>query len=196
MKNFITIGIAVASVVSVHSQEVKFGKFTSGELAKEESQITTSAPAEVLYSKAKYTIDWNKMTGELEKKTIVHYRVKVFDKDKSPTNFLTVEIPLYKGDGSSRDKLLNLKASTFNSEGNGLKEHKVNKNDIFQKDVHNYLSVQTFTFPNVKNGSILEFTYEIISPFYYNVGTWYFQENIPVVKSDLILETHEYLNYQ
>ena len=68
MKNFITIGIAVASVVSVHSQEVKFGKFTSGELAKEESQITTSAPAEVLYSKAKYTIDWNKMTGELEKK--------------------------------------------------------------------------------------------------------------------------------
>ena len=149
-----------------------------------------------MYSSAKFTVDWNRSTGELEKTAQITYRVKIYDKDKTPSNFLTIEVPIRKGDGSSKEKLINLKASTFNQENGNLKEYKVNKNDIFSKDVHNYLSVQTFTFSNVQNGSILEFSYQITSPFYYNIDTWYFQENIPVVKSDLTLETHEYFRYQ
>ena len=196
MKNFINLGVAVAATLSVQGQTEKFGKFSAEELAKKESKIRAAAPAEVLYSSAKYTVDWNQSTGELEKTAQITYRVKIYDKDKSPSNFLTIEVPIRKGDGSSKEKLTNLKASTFNQENGNLKEYKVNKNDIFSKDAHKYLTLQTFTFPNVQNGSILEFSYQITSPFYYNIDTWYFQENIPVVKSDLTLETHEYFRYQ
>jgi hypothetical protein len=196
MNNFINLSVAVAAVLSVQGQTVKFGKFSTEELEKKESVIRSTAPAEVLYSSAKYTVDWNQSTGELEKIAQITYRVKIYDKDKSPSNFLTIEVPIRKGENSSKEKLMNLKASTFNQENGGLKEYKVGKNDIFSKDKHKYLTLQTFTFPNVKNGSILEYSYQIASPFYYNIDTWYFQENIPVVKSDLTLEAHEYFRYQ
>lgn len=196
MKQYFTIGIAAITVVSSQAQEIKFGKFTNEEIAKTKSTITPTAAAEVLFSSAKHKIDWDQSTGDLIKTSTITYRIKIYDKDKTPDHLLTLEIPLGKGNSKSDiEKIQSLKASTFTPEGNGMKEFKVEKKDIFTKNVHNYLDVQTLTFPNVQNGSIIEYTYEIRSPFYYNTDTWYFQESVPVVKSQLTLETNEVLNY-
>ena len=73
---------------------------------------------------------------------------------------------------------------------------KVEKKDIFLDKVHRFLDKQTFTFPNVKNGSILEYTYEIVSPFIRQTEAWYFQQSIPVVTSNLTFQNQEYFNYQ
>ncbi|MBS7333109.1 MAG: DUF3857 domain-containing protein [Weeksellaceae bacterium] len=196
MKQYITIGIASLAAISTQAQDIKFGKFTTEEITKTKSTITPTAPAEVLYSSAKHKIDWDQSTGDLMKTSIITYRIKIFDKDKTPDHLLTLEIPLGKGNSKSDfEKIQSLKASTFTPEGNGMKEYKVEKKDIFTKNVHNFLDLQTLTFPNVQNGSIIEYTYEVKSPFYYNTDTWYFQESVPVVKSNLVLETNEVLNY-
>lgn len=194
MKNFFTVTILSTAAI-VNAQEVKFGKFSTAEITKEASKITADAPAEVLYSRVKYTVDWNN-NNVLEKKAVIHKRIKVYDKDKVDNDVLSVEIPLGKSDSSADlEKLYSLKASTFNPENGKMVEVKLNKNDIFKKNIHKNLDTQTFTFPNVKNGSIIEYTYEIVSPFVNNVGTWYFQDEIPVVKSELVLETNELLKY-
>ncbi|QTV06842.1 DUF3857 domain-containing protein [Faecalibacter bovis] len=196
MKQYITIGIASLAAISTQAQDIKFGKFTTEEITKTKSTITPTAPAEVLYSSAKHKIDWDQSTGDLMKTSIITYRIKIFDKDKTPDHLLTLEIPLGKGNSKSDfEKIQSLKASTFTPEGNGMKEYKVEKKDIFTKNVHNFLDLQTLTFPNVQNGSIIEYAYEVKSPFYYNTDTWYFQESVPVVKSNLVLETNEVLNY-
>lgn len=196
MKHHITIGIAALTAISAQAQEIKFGKFSAEEIAKSKSTITPTAPAEVLYSSAKHKIDWDQSSGDLIKTSIITYRIKIYDKDKTPDHLLSLEIPLGKGNSKSDiEKIMSLKASTFTPEGNGMKEYKVEKKDIFTKNVHNFLDTQTLTFPNVQNGSIIEYTYEVRSPFYYNTDTWYFQESVPVVKSNLILETNETLDY-
>lgn len=196
MKHCFTVGIAAIATISVQAQDVKFGKFSAEEISKTKSTITSTAPAEVLYSSAKHKIDWDQATGDLMKTTTVFYRVKIYDKDKTPDHLLTLEIPLGKGNSKSDiEKILSLKASTFTPDEKGMKEFKVEKKDIFTKNVHNYLDVQTLTFPNVQNGSIIEYNYEVQSPFYFNTDTWYFQESVPVVKSNLVLETNETLNY-
>lgn len=196
MKHLFTFGITAMAIISTQAQEVKFGKYTAEEIAKTKSSITPSASAEVLFSSAKYKIDWDQISGALQKKMEITYRIKIYDKDKTPDNILSLEIPIRNGSSKAdTEKVVSLKASTFNLEGNSLKEYKVEKKDIFTKTVHDYLKVQTLTFPNVKNGSIIEYTYEISSPFYYNTDTWYFQENIPVVKSILTLDANESLKY-
>ena len=39
------------------------------------------------------------------------------------------------------------------------------------------------TFPNIQNGSVIEFSYEIITP-YYKLDDWIFQNNIPKIQSE------------
>lgn len=196
MNHLFTIGITALAAVTTQAQEIKFGKFTNEEIEKTQSKINPNAAAEVLYSSAKHTVDWDQSSGDLVKKTQIAYRIKVYDKDKTPDHILSLEIPIRTGNSKTNtEKVISLKASTFNPEGNTMKEYKVERKDIFTKNVHNYLNLQTLTFPNVKNGSILEYTYEVSSPFYYNTDTWYFQETIPVVKSVLTLETNEVLSY-
>src|SRR5690606_29986690 len=41
-----------------------------------------------------------------------------------------------------------------------------------------------FTFPDVREGSILEYSYEIQSPFFFNLTGWKFQEAIPKVYTE------------
>ena len=196
MKTLITLVASIATLSSF-AQDVKFGKVTKQDFEKTKSTIQADAPAEVLYADGNYKISFNTNQGGVEQTKKVFYRIIVFDKDKTPDDVLKIDIPLYKGNSSSNvDKILSLKAVTYNLENGKIVEQKVEKKDIFTEKVHRFLDKQTFSFPNVKNGSILEYTYEILSPFYSNTDTWYFQQSIPVVTSNFTLEAHEFLNYQ
>ncbi|MDM1548886.1 DUF3857 domain-containing protein [Empedobacter falsenii] len=195
MKTLFTI-VATIATVSSFAQDVKFGKLSKQDFEKTKSSIQADAPAEVLYADGNYKVSFNTNQGGVEQTKKVFYRIIVFDKDKTPDDVLKVEIPLRKNSGSDQDKLITLKAVTYNLENGKIIEQKVEKKDIFLDKVHRFMDKQTFTFPNVKNGSILEYTYEIISPFYGNTDTWYFQQSIPVVASNFTMQNQEYFNYQ
>ncbi|MGV0978796.1 transglutaminase domain-containing protein [Empedobacter falsenii] len=195
MKTLFTI-VATIATVSSFAQDVKFGKLSKQDFEKTKSTIQADAPAEVLYADGNYKVSFNTNQGGVEQTKKVFYRIIVFDKDKTPDDVLKVEIPLRKNSGSDQDKLITLKAVTYNLENGKIIEQKVEKKDIFLDKVHRFMDKQTFTFPNVKNGSILEYTYEIISPFYGNTDTWYFQQSIPVVASNFTMQNQEYFNYQ
>ena len=51
-------------------------------------------------------------------------------------------------------------------------------------------------FPNVKDGSVLEWKYELMSENIFSLGTWYFQYSIPVVHSSYKVSIPSYFNYQ
>lgn len=196
MKTLITL-VASLATLSSFAQDVKFGKVTKQDFEKTKSTIQADAPAEVLYADGNYKISFNTNQGGVEQTKKVFYRIIVFDKDKTPDDILKIDIPLYKGNSSSdTDKVLSLKAVTYNLENGKIVEQKVEKKDIFTEKVHRFLDKQTFTFPNVKNGSILEYTYEILSPFINQTDTWYFQNSIPVLTSNFTLQSQEYFDYQ
>ena len=58
-------------------------------------------------------------------------------------------------------------------------------NEIFNVDEYPRYSIKRFTFPNVKDGSILEYTYRKESYFFSNFGNWQFQSDLPKVYSEL-----------
>lgn len=109
--------------------------------------------------------------------TKYHAKIKVLTLEGIDQSI--IEVPYYHTDKST-EKINDLKALTHNS---GISMG-VKKSEIFDIDVSENWSEKRFTFPNVKVGSILEYTYEIQSPFHFNLKGWDFQSDIPKIYSE------------
>ena len=60
-----------------------------------------------------------------------------------------------------------------------------NMKNIFKNKESEHWKEVKFTLPKVKNGSIIEYTYTIQSPYFFNFTGWYFQSDIPKIYSEL-----------
>ncbi|MBR6286056.1 MAG: hypothetical protein IKR18_03575 [Bacteroidaceae bacterium] len=58
---------------------------------------------------------------------------------------------------------------------------------MFEEKVSNTLTRTKFTVPQVKEGTIIEYSYKIQSDFYYHVDTWFAQEEIPTILAEFRL---------
>ena len=84
------------------------------------------------------------------------------------------------------------KAYTYNMVDGKLEKSKVDKSLIYKERVNDNLSISKFTFPNVKEGSIIEYEIEISSGYDYYVNDWLFQSSIPVAWSGYDVSIPEY----
>ncbi len=156
-------------------KEVVFGELSYEDKEFENYPKDPEAEAVVLYSKGKVSI---KLTEHryLRLVKVVHKKIKVLDVRRFEGS--TIEIPYYRGEKTG-ESVTNIKAVTHY---NGTKIYVNNKN-IYTKDQSEHWHIQSFTFPNVKNGSILEYTYTIETP-YFNTYQWEFQEDYPTILSE------------
>ncbi|MCG1036303.1 DUF3857 domain-containing protein [Polaribacter sp. DS7-9] len=161
------------------------GQTTLDELRMTVYDKDSTATAVVLYEHANIYLD---PEFDYKTRTDYYYRIKILD--KAAFDFADVEINLYK-----EKKAIDVKAITYNlAENGGLSKTTINKDKIFKlKDSDNWSSTK-FTMPNLKVGSVIEYSYSIISP-YLGIDDWYFQSSIPKIKSELdaaILGNYKY----
>ena len=115
--------------------------------------------------------------------------------NKNGFDAATQEIPLYF-DGSDEEKVSNLKAVTYNLENGKIAETKLDtKNNVFKDKISKSLLVKKFTFPNIKEGSIIEFEYTLTSDFLQNLQPWAFQGDYPTLWSEYNLRLPSFFNY-
>ncbi|MFK7813000.1 MAG: DUF3857 domain-containing protein [Maribacter sp.] len=110
---------------------------------------------------------------------VKEYHVKIKILNEKGFNEATINIALRKGDNSS-EKLKKIKAVTHN----GDKQFYVQKSEIYAKDIHEYRTDHSFTFPKLEKGSIIEYKYTIVSPYIFNFRGWDFQSDIPKLYSE------------
>ncbi len=121
-----------------------------------------------------------------------HQRIKILTKKgMDEANFV---IPQYKS-GNVEEKIIKLKAATFNLEGDKVVESKLGDKDIFKDQYSKYTSLTKFGLPNAKEGSILEVTYTIESDFLFNFRGWDFQGENPVVHTEYTVNIPNFFNY-
>ncbi len=112
-----------------------------------------------------------------EQKRIRLLNKSSFDKEAK------VQIAIYH-DNSDEEKLIDFEAVTYNVEDGKLVVNKLGKSDLFQEKYNDHYKLYKFTFPNVKEGSIIEYKYKTSSPFYFFLQPWTFQEDIPSLWSE------------
>ena len=175
--------------VFVFSQHkfMKYPEFNKSELSKTKSTIKEDAHAEILYSSISNLI----INGQLETK--VFKRIKIYNKEKS-SQYLDVEIPLYEGNGE-KESVSGLKAVTYNLDNDKVVTSKVEKDAKFKSKEQKNQVIQKFTFPNVKDGSIIEYQYQLNSPFLQLLDKTYLEFDIPVIYEEYIFDFPKFFGY-
>lgn len=191
---FIPILLLILASNFAWSQDNRYGKVSKEELKKTESKIAPDSPAEILYEKTNIEIRIFESEGKVYLVQEVEARIKVYDKNNTHRDYLQLEIPMY-APTTTRDKIISFKAVTYNLEGDKIVETKVKNSDIFTEKINKYWEVQKTTFPNVKDGSVIEYKYTMQSPFYRNIPRWYFQGSIPVMHSELKFSHPSFFDY-
>ena len=122
-------------------------------------------------------------------------KTRILITSKKAFDLATVKMRLYK-DGDDKEKVESLTATTYNLENGAVVATKMDKTDLFSEQVDkNYLE-QKFTLPAVKENSIIEYSYTIISDFTFNIPEWEFQNRrYPCLWSEYEVAIPSLLNY-
>ncbi len=167
------------SVFGQHRIPAVFGKPTFEELNMKVYAPDTEAAGVVLYDKGNYKVE--EIDRQMKLVKVVHKKIKVLD----AKNFKNgeVEIIYYKGENST-EKVTEIKAITHLG---GVKKY-LSASAIFNTDITPNWKSKKFTFPDIEDGSVLEFTYRIESPYFFNLGGWNFQSELPTIYSEFYTE--------
>ncbi|MCS3869007.1 hypothetical protein J3D55_001923 [Chryseobacterium ginsenosidimutans] len=192
MKKLILIAFCSMNFIFIEGQKHEFlepPKFNDADLSKQKSALDENAPAEILYKSLHFNIEYS--TGNLIKTAF--YRVKIYDKDKAE-DWLNLEIPLYQN-GSDHETVSRMKAFTYNLENGVSVATKVDKSSKYKsKESKNY-SITKFAFPNVKNGSIIEYQYEVTSPFLFIIPEIMIESDTPSLYTEYVLDSPSNIAY-
>ncbi|QIE60369.1 DUF3857 domain-containing protein [Rasiella rasia] len=140
------------------SQERKFGDVTISELETTKDDFFEDASAVILYRNINF---------EYGKALEVHERIKIYNSEGFEHSNWTI----------SFDGIRGLKAATYNLENGKIKVTKVTKDGIFKEEVSEDTEISKLTFPNIKEGSIIELKYRVT---FIGFSTLYTQMGIPI----------------
>ena len=146
---------------NLFAQDFELGKVTKKELEQRVHATDTSAPAAIIFKNVKTYFTYNRLNG-FEAVTEFSIKLKIYKKEGySWANF---EIPYFVGYSTLDDEKVTIsKAFTYNLENGKIEKQKVSSEGKFQEKVNDLWQTKLITFPNVKEGSILELKYELKS---------------------------------
>ncbi|HMH33777.1 MAG TPA: transglutaminase domain-containing protein, partial [Puia sp.] len=151
---------------------IKWGKISSEDFKLPDNALIDSNANAVIIADMGYTNFVGNNNGwfswVFKRKT----RIKILN--KRGISAATHEIQLYNNE-EDREKTDDITGSTYNLEGSNIVETKLSKKEVFEDRLDKNHVDTKFTLPAVKEGSIIEFSYTIKSPFYYNIPSWSFQ---------------------
>jgi hypothetical protein len=175
MKSIFTALLLYLSIVSIAQKTpYKFGDVPQEDLEMTVYDKDSSAVAVILFDFGKAYVNLNNVNSTLNIER--HIRIKILKSDG--LSWADASIPLFHR-GNTEEKVVSLKAVTYTLEGGKVVETKMSKEGIFKERFNRNINLQKFTLPNVKVGSVIEYSYTIMSDFLANFPNWQFQYSIP-----------------
>ena len=175
MKSILTI-IIVFLFTFAYSQKspIKFGKIDKDLLEMTACEYDSTAPAVVL-------CDYGYFNGNTFTFTRL-LRIKILSKDGYNWANRTF---------STRTKS-SIKGVTYNIEDGKIIKDKLKNSSIYSEHVYKYYYRMRVAMPNVKVGSVIDIEYSFIGL----PQDWYFQREIPVLRSELVIERSTYVTFR
>jgi len=192
MKKGIFLVIAILSINLIQGQDYKFGKVSQAELEEKHHPLDASASASYLYKNRSSFFEYQEGEG-FRLITEIHVRLKIYN--PKGFDYATKTVSLYKS-GPRYEKFHGLKAYTYNLIDGKIEAYKLKKDAVFSTEASFYRDETKFTMSNVKEGSVIEYKYRIVSPFATNVNEFKFQYDIPVKKLVARFQAPEYYKFK
>jgi hypothetical protein len=175
-------------IQSLNAQTI-LGQVTVEELSKQSSDFEPGAPAEILSQKGEYRLMFTSegspiLIKEIEKKIKIYtkegyqwanHRFQVYAKGKGESSYYS-------------------DAFTYNLVDGKIVKSKLKKENEYSEQIDEKWVEKRMAMPDVKEGSVIEFKYTVKTPYFF-VFDWDFQHRIPVLKSELVLQTNEFFMF-
>jgi len=163
-----------------------FGKISLDELKLSSCSFEAEATAMKLFDVQETEFSYSNYDSKL--KTERRVRLKIFN--ERGYKHATIKIPYYSKKGVS--KIKDLKGVVYNlGESGNIVIQKLEKKDFFKSKSDNNVAEIDFTFPNVKPGSVVEFSYIKIEKNILNIDPWIVQDELPTAYSCITITTPE-----
>lgn len=164
-------------VRSQNHTDVVFGKPNADEVLAKTCLSDSSAEAELLSDKESIEFFVNENNIYCIK-SIYHGRLKIYK--KSGLDRGIIKLSQKKRDGA-KETIENIKGYTYNEESGKVVITSLTSSSIFNENVNDYEAVTKIIAPNIKEGSVFDYTYTRIIPFTVArlPSTWFFQGAIP-----------------
>jgi len=170
---------------------MKFGDVKVSDFSPQVYSLDSSAAAIYLFDQGSSHYEGNS-NGGFDVIFELHVKIRLLKKTAFD-DMATIKIPVEKTD-HFEEKLENLQAATYNLENGQVVVTKLDKASIFKDKDGDYV-VSKFTFPNIKEGSIIEYSYKHISPSAYYIEPWSFQDRYPSLWSEYSVEIPEFYDF-
>ena len=184
--------ISFAKSVSAQDYPKEFDKISYEELRLESYTPDPDAEALVLFDKglSDFIEDDNGGFKIVLTRTV---RIKIFK--NSGFKFANVSIPYYQ-DGYGKSEIVkNIKANSYNHVNGSIQKKTLEKEDIFfEKSDQTWRQVK-FSIPDVTEGSVIEYSYVLETPFKFNLPDWRFQRRIPTLHSRYVVKMIPFYEY-
>jgi len=184
------VSICFIASAQKSQQKFKFGDVKSEDFEQKVYAVDSSASAVYLYDVGSSYYQGN-TKGSFDVVFTKHARIRLIN--KNGFDLATVEIHLYN-DGKIEERLVDLDAATYNIENGKVVMTKVDKNSLFKDKGSNEVT-EKFTFPNIKEGSIIEYNYKVSFPSYRIIEPWYFQGDYPRLWSQYSVEIPAFYDF-
>ena len=137
----------------------------------------STANAVVLYEYGNSFFDKNDFVLKTEEKR----KIKILNRE----GFDKANITIYLYNSNQRkEKVKKITATTYNLIDGKVTTTKLKEANIFEEKYNENYTLVKFTLPNIKEGSVINYSYTIISPFMFKYKGWEFQDDIPKVYSE------------
>ena len=166
--------ITIYAQTSFNSKELKV---TRNDLELNVYEKDSTANALVLYEYGNSYIDNNDYSLKTEEKR----KIKILNREGF--NKANVTIYLYNSD-NRKEKVKKIVATTYNLVDGKVTTTKLEDAHIFEEKYNDNYTLVKFTLPNIKEGSVINYSYTIQSPFKFKYKGWEFQSDIPKLYSE------------
>lgn len=123
-----------------------------------------------------------------------HVRIRIYN--KQGLDWADVAVPYYTKDSRDTEIVKDIEAATYNIQDGMIVKKELDKRSVYDKKISDKWSEKVFALPDVKEGSVIEYRYTIVSPFLFNLRDWQFQYEIPVKWSEYEVKIPAFYEYQ
>ena len=151
-KHLLALALLLISNITISQEfDIEFGEIDKSDLEMTVYEPDSSASAVVLYDYGHSYFKFNKQDYNLQLTFKTHVRIKILKKDGLSRG--TFEINLYER-GRSEEEITRAKGYTFNLENGKVVKSKLKKSNRFIEKIDSRNKKVTYTFPDVKVGSV------------------------------------------
>lgn len=191
---FYTVVFLLFLAFKINAQNYELGKVTVAELQEKVNKSDTTAPAAILFKKGRTFFTYNVKTG-FSANNVYEFKIKIYKKEG--LKWADQKVRFYIGyENLNQDQLEFKNAVTYNLENGAVVKTKLDSQGTFKKKINQYWGEKTITLPNVKVGSILEYSYVLKSENIIKLPDFDIQYEIPVNYFEYKTNIPEYYIYK